>query len=405
MKELLKRLNAQIESDYLDAAYEKAVNLNEIPKWLTREYIAELDKELEFSYLLEKVFLALDKIKNNPDLLLLVKILYFLIELSPESGKVVKKLKLPLREGKEEDVIGYNMAAVFPVMGQLEKVRDSFIKRGLERKYISSTFKFLKLEIEESTERMGFLSFNEAYFTWGILYLYEELIRIERFEMQVVPHFDYHVCVLENQNGERAVLADKLTIHREGHILGTAGYKDEKGSYKAEITETDEFFEGYKVDSETHLFENKKTRFSKKEWKVILKDGDAVFGIHIPANLPLDDETCRFSFNKAKQVISRCFPEYDFKAFTTGTWLLAPELKALVKPQSNILAFQKYFTIFPSEHAHGKAVFSFVYHLNVYGDNEFDCGTLKEDTSLMRNIKKHYLEGKFVHEFNGFFTL
>ena len=130
-----------------------------------------------------------------------------------------------------------------------------------------------------------------------------------------------------------------------------------------------------------------------------------MFGIHIPANLPLDDETCMFSFKKAKEVLSRCFPEYDFKAFVTGTWLLAPELKEFLKPQSNILAFQKYFTVFPSERAYGKAVFSFVYQLNVFKDIALDYNTLKEDTSLMRNIKKHYLDGKYVHEFNGFFTL
>lgn len=406
MEKLFERLNVVIESDFLEEAYKKAINLNEIPHWLTKEYILKLNEELDvFEVYLEKVLLALGKVKENADLLVFVKILYFLIELSPKREDVVKNIKLPLKTGEEDEVIGYNLAAVFPVAAHILKLRDSFVKRGIEEKYISATLKFLELGIKESTERMNYLSYNEAYFTWDIYYLYEELIRIERFEMQVVPHFYYHVQVLENQSGERVVLADNLVLHREGHVLGTAGYMDEEGSYKAEVTQTEECFEGYKVDNETHLFENKKTQFSKKEWKVILKDGDAVFGIHIPANLPLDDETCMFSFKKAKEVLSRCFPEYDFKAFVTGTWLLAPELKGFLKPQSNILAFQKYFTIFPSEYAYGKAVFSFVYQLNVFKDIALDYNTLKEDTSLMRNIKKHYLDGKYVHEFNGFFTL
>lgn len=406
MEKLFERLNVIIESDFLEEAYKKAINLNEIPHWLTKEYILKLNEELDvFGVYLEKILLALSKVKEDADLLVFVKILYFLIELSPKREDVVKNIKLPLKTGEEDEVIGYNMAAVFPVAAHILKLHDSFVKRGIEEEYISATLKFLELGIKESSERMNCLSYNEAYFTWDIYYLYEELIRIERFEMQVVPHFYYHVQVLENQSGERVVLADNLMLHREGHVLGTAGYMDEDGSYKADVTQTEEYFEGYKVDNETHLFENKKTKFSKKEWKVILKDGDAVFGIHIPANLPLDDETCMFSFKKAKEVLPRCFPEYDFKAFVTGTWLLAPELKEFLKPQSNILAFQKYFTIFPSEYAYGKAVFSFVYQLNVFKDIALDYNTLKEDTSLMRNIKKHYLDGKYVHEFNGFFTL
>ena len=242
MHELLNRLNAKIESEFLDEAYEKAINLKEIPRWLTKEYIIGINEKLEvFPTLIDKVLFAFEKVKENPDLLTFVKILYFLIELSPERRTVIKEIKLPLRCGKEEEVIAYNMAAVFPVVGHLEKLYDSFVKRGLERKYIMDTFKFVEHGIFEATERMGYLSYNEAYFTWDILYLFEELIRIERFEMQVVPRFCYHVQVLENKKGERAVLSDSLTLHREGHVLGTAGYMDENGSYKAEITETDEY--------------------------------------------------------------------------------------------------------------------------------------------------------------------
>lgn len=403
MKNICEKLGIEIESPFFDEAYNKALKSKNIPNWLAKEYILRLNEEWDvFPKFLDKILLALDKVLENPDLVIFAKTLYYIIDLSPTRAETFKKLDLPLKEGDENEIIGYNLVTVFPIIGHMRRSFESLIKRGIAEKHIKATFKFLDGGINASSKRMKFISYNDWYFRWGIRYLYEELLRIEHFEFEILPHYNCHARVFENKNDETIVLADGVTIHRDGHILGTAGYKDEEGSFKADFKETDEYFEGCILNKETSLYENKRVRLPKNEWRVILKDGDSVIGLHIPASIPLDDDICRFSFDKAEEVLTRCYPEYSFKAFETFTWLLAPELKTFLKPQSNILNFRKYFTIFPSERASGMTIFSYVY---LCEDVNIDYNLLSEETSLQRSIKKHYLEGKYVHEFNGFFMI
>lgn len=404
MKELFKDLGVEIKSEFLEEAYKKAVSSDDIPYWLTKDFIINYNEKWEILPThLDDVLEALGQVVSNKELVMLAKILYYIIELSPDRFKAFDNLKLPLREGKREDVLGYNFISEFPLLAHTEKACESLRKRGIDDNIIKQTYKYVDSAIDESSARMHFFCMNEVYFTWGLIFVFEEMLRIERFEFEIEANFVHPVRVFENESGERVIFADGVKIHREGYILGAAGYKDEDGAFEGELLETDEFFEGYAVNGKTHLFENKLTRLYKKDWKTILKKGDAAIGIHIPAALPLNDEVCVHSFDVARKVLKSAYPEYDFKAFETSTWLLAPELTYLLKPQSNILAFQKYFTIYPYSNSYAKAVFSFVYGMNVNGDIDVDYDKLSEDTSLMRSIKKQYQDGKYVHEFSGYF--
>jgi len=74
-----------------------------------------------------------------------------------------------------------------------------------------------------------------------------------------------------------------------------------------------------------------------------------------------------------------------------------PQLSKLLKPGSNITAFQRKFTRFPFVSS-GNAVFKFVFFKQ--------CKTLQElpeNTSLERVLKKHYLDGHYIYEPGGFF--
>ena len=58
---------------------------------------------------------------------------------------------------------------------------------------------------------------------------------------------------------------------------------------------------------------------------------------------------------------------------------------------------QMMFTLFPGETL-GEDVFNFVFKLQF---TEFK--DMPEDTSLQRQMKKHYLDGKYIYEFEGIF--
>ncbi len=73
--------------------------------------------------------------------------------------------------------------------------------------------------------------------------------------------------------------------------------------------------------------------------------GDPVLEIHIPDTGPLTPEECDASIAMAKAFFPKYFPEFSWKIFTCHSWLLDDTLQQLLPAHSNILKFQKRFTI------------------------------------------------------------
>ena len=124
--------------------------------------------------------------------------------------------------------------------------------------------------------------------------------------------------------------------------------------------------------------------------------------MHIPFAERFDSDYCEWSYRKAKDVLKRCYKEFDFKCFATGTWFLAPALEKALKPTSNIYKFRKKYNVFPAK-CSGLDVFNYVYNINPSTFSEVDIDGLSEDNSLKKGIKEQLKNGKLIYEFSGLF--
>lgn len=80
------------------------------------------------------------------------------------------------------------------------------------------------------------------------------------------------------------------------------------------------------------------------EWEFVsgesrIQKGDPIIFIHIPQGEELDIQACKASVEQAYQFWGRDY------IYICHSWLLYPELKKLLKPDSNILEFQKLFDV------------------------------------------------------------
>lgn len=85
-----------------------------------------------------------------------------------------------------------------------------------------------------------------------------------------------------------------------------------------------------------------------------LKIGDKIMEIHISQGSPLTKEECSRSFSAAPEFFKKYF-DYDFDYYTCHSWLLSPRLKEILPESSNIIKFQKRFTIIASDSNDGQA--------------------------------------------------
>jgi len=76
----------------------------------------------------------------------------------------------------------------------------------------------------------------------------------------------------------------------------------------------------------------------------ILKKGDDILMVHIPANEKLELGLCHESYNIANRFSEKHF-NFISKAFCCSSWLMNSALENILQPQSNILKFQNEYEI------------------------------------------------------------
>ncbi len=77
------------------------------------------------------------------------------------------------------------------------------------------------------------------------------------------------------------------------------------------------------------------------DWECVLKHDDPTINIHIPASGPMLVEDCKASIKEMLAFFRKYQPEVGIKAAVCYSWLLDRQLQQILKPTSNIIAFQQ----------------------------------------------------------------
>jgi len=233
---------------------------------------------------------------------------------------------------------------------------------------------------------------------WYQLGVDARLFDMGRLQIEMDAKFPPRATVFENTDGETIALAQNVMLHRDGHILGSANYEDEEGSWKPVIEETDDAFCGYAYDR-YGLVKREKLTLKKSEWHKIIEPGDPMIGLHIPPQAKMNPEAIDKAFADTVEFAAKYYPEFNYKGFICGSWLMDAHLVDLIGEDKNISKFSKRFERISAKSA-ARSVFSFVF---LRADvNNVDLEALPEKTSLERALKKHYLSGGVIHEYYGY---
>ncbi len=402
MTDIRKILNVDIESPYWDEAYEKALKQPEVPEWLTEKYFRDLHEETGLlPDVLETLVSALPYVLEVPELVLYAKTLYNIFGLKKSSSAAFSKFEQIKAPEGTENPIGYDLLLAFPIFAHLRPSWEELRGRGVEADIAQKSLIWANDILNDVIKVEGKPSTSMYFFNVHRVCIYVSQLFIERLRFELHENSSRPAKVFQNRDGKLAALMCNTTIHKSGYILGSGNYTDEEGSYDADFVETETTYEGYAVSDETHVAEKTRTVLSKSEWTPVFVPGDTVLKVHISPGPGFTKEACDASFARARELFTRCYPEYDFKGFVTCCWMLSPVLREILKPESNIISFQNRFKVFPAENA-ALDVYQYVYKLHPKSIDEVDFENLPEDNTMQRGVKQKGLEGKFVHQCNGF---
>ncbi len=246
--------------------------------------------------------------------------------------------------------------------------------------------------IGATEKRVGRPGYNRSYFNWQLIYVRTALFRFQSFNYEL-KELPYGYILRNRADGRILPLMSGEKFHRSGMSIGAAGFTDEEGAFEAPFTETEDAYIGHPAVD--YLVQREPQSFPKAEWECVLRPGDHVVSVHIPAKTDFSPEAVEKSYKEGLEFIDKFFPDFKPKAYFCKSWLMDPHLEEILGSESKIAKFQNGFTRWTGA-SEGKEIFSFVF-VGFKGELE----DLPEDTSLMRGLKKRYLEGKHIHGYNG----
>lgn len=138
-----------------------------------------------------------------------------------------------------------------------------------------------------------------------------------------------------------------------------------------------------------------------------LPPGTCAIGTHIPATTPLEPRACDASFASARDFVVNHFPDRP-AAFICHSWLLDPQLAEYLHAESNLVRFQRRFTLAPNQfESSDNQILRFVFERrNEHREVAEDVlAELPQDTTLQRAYVTHLRSGRHWHARTGWAPL
>ena len=118
-----------------------------------------------------------------------------------------------------------------------------------------------------------------------------------------------------------------------------------------------------------------------------------VLDTHIPATSSLTPEAVDASFAAAVPFFARHFPDCPATAFACTSWMLDPVIGELLPETSNLVQFQRRWTLAESGYRSDESVLYFAFNVRSDPDDPIDPRTLTPSTSLQRAVVDHLAGG------------
>lgn len=395
-KELCEKLNIAYD-ERLEPYFERGMELyREYGLFaFDKERIIKLNEKYNFlRYRLDDILAGCDEVKKDELLVIFVYVLAAIYEAgkTPTYWDVdhnVVLMGIPDRERFDTDI-----APLYSSFFFLEKMIAEYERRGMPFDIISDTLQAMEKEMDDYYTMMGRVGMRR-YVGWYGNWTSLRLISIGRFQFRIWKHTAPNRVY--KKGDDYKILMDEVWMHKKGMFFGSSGQTDEEGKYYAEIKEEGGAVIGYaanelgEVDPELCRLEG---------YEEVLRKGDDVLDVHIPADLPLTPEICQASYERAKEVLSKCYPECNFKGIVCHSWMLEKRLESITGKPSNVTKFMDAYYGYPLKSS-GGGVYSFVYKIPA----PLPADQLPENTSMQKAIKKFLSEGNYFYEKGGFMPM
>ncbi len=222
--------------------------------------------------------------------------------------------------------------------------------------------------------------------------------RIGRFEYWLKPWDLSHFVCRHRKTGQVLALAgDAFKVTPDGFIDGLSDVPDPAQEWVTSLQITDIEAKGYLI-SPYGFISQKQVSLSLSEWVCVLKKGDFILDMHIPAGGNMTPDQCVSSMRQAREFFQTFYPEKSAVAIVCGSWMLSSLLEKIMPPTSNLVRYLRELYLFPIQWG-GANSLGFIFY-----QEKFDAATALRETSMQRAVLE-YMEAGHVWHNSGMFIL
>lgn len=272
------------------------------------------------------------------------------------------------------------------VLSNMPWLRAYYAQRAIPSEVARETLYDVARRMRLYHQEHGYWGVDRTYVPWLHYHMRGELYHLGRLQFQPGP-FALALRAFRHTEGTVVALCeDGVRYRADGQVDGAGGVHDPVGAWAAHLRVEEDAVAGSPI-LPTGRALRREVRLAASAWTQVLAPDDPVLDLHMPPGSPLDFDACGASLQAALAFFPRHFPDQPFKAFVCESWLLDPQLQALLPPRSNLARFQRevYLVPLPSD---GTDAFHWV-----FGGVPADLRRAPRTTTLQRAILDHTLAG------------
>lgn len=350
------------------------------------EEIFNFEKYNVYTYMKDDLARVRDALLLDKDNLLYA---YFLHEVLKERDReLLRAVMHPRAEDKDER---YDTLPLFALLAEIPAMKAEHKRRGIPEDVSHDTACMFENQTQDFIDLNGHIGMR-GYVGWMLSFLDCRILRVGRFNLEYMTYQSGY-DVFDTEKG-LLMMATEGRFHRSGQVLGSAGCENEDGAFDATLTETEDAFIGYRA--ENGVIKNERITLKKSECKRLLTKGDAVISVHIPSGGPMVHESCTEDLKKGLGIIEKSLGEV--KALYCSSWLLDPQIPALLGKETNLTRFGARYERAPIKSS-GGGVYEYVFLC----PSSTPTKDLPEKSSFASAVKKHMLAGGYIYGAVGVF--
>ncbi|GMQ80709.1 MAG: hypothetical protein BMS9Abin05_0137 [Rhodothermia bacterium] len=273
---------------------------------------------------------------------------------------------------------------VYVFLSTVPRLIEFHHQAGIPEFVTTDTLSDLELWLLDFKEETGRWGFREQ--DWLSRHFAGDVFKIGRlqFETTVFKH-PFRVFRRKANQSIQILAEGGLEVREDGLLNGTDNIR-ETDVWKTSLY-TGAVARGHPVTPDGSISPDP-VQLDEQEWNEILKVGDSVLGVHIPATGPMDYIRCCRSFSRSLPFFRRHFPDFEPRAYTCSSWLLDRQLKDQLSADTNIVRFLNEWNLIPEPDADQKQTIE-----RVFGAVGPDIDTWPKNTSLQKMMAEHMEKG------------